>query len=173
MEIFLLSSNYADYKMLTFASEEWSGLERAFKGESLKATWKARHVRYRHQQLGSEYGDSPYLFPSVQILTEEARAVLENNWHKYGEFLQLNCDENSPLYLYNVTKINPAALDTHKSIISPRTGVVKSYAFKPSEISRNEIFKIPQDNKTSIFVEGSVRNTIEKNKLRGFSFQKV
>jgi len=92
------------------------------------------------------------------------------------QILPIDYEGIKTLYVLNVINMVDC-LDYDKSVLrrweDGRVSEIDEFAFHYSIVSQHDIFKIPEKNRTHIFVSDKFKATVEENGLIGFKFTEV
>lgn len=124
-------------------------------------------VAYEDDDSLIEVSDISTIQIGSLVFNEKAYIELNETLNKYGEFLPLiHGDEN--LWLFNATNVIDA-IDKTKSKFNEHGGIKLPF-FNCRSIKNEHVFKIKEDNYTSIFCSEKIKKIIETSNLKGVEF---
>lgn len=131
----------------------------------------------------SEQGQTlkPSDFPSCSggdmlILSRAAKEKIGAELERFGELLPLACDEGE-FWVFNVTSVVDGLDESRSQVLrASDTGAVlmiRTHAFRPSELARAEVFKLPQTLRGLIYVTRSFLEKVQGAGLAGLEFEQL
>lgn len=105
------------------------------------------------------------------VLSQKAYVALKDNLDKFGEFLEININ-NEHWYIYNVTSISNAvdeSLSKH-TVMNGEVSSVEKIIINENDLNA-PIFKIDYDELVSTFCTDDFKNLVLNNQLKGIKFK--
>lgn len=172
MKIYKLTAG--DDEHMLFLPVDKSDFNRGvFAGDGMprKHNWHPPRAKLKSDPFnkGKKLPDIGHVDIGSVVLSQKAIDVLKGHLEPYGELLPLDV-EGETYYIYNVTTIIDA-LDQENSVKRPN-GIIKKACFDKSKVpSDMEIFKVPETQRSLIYVNETkgknIKTLIEEHHLNG------
>jgi hypothetical protein len=177
MNIYSLVSDCDHYSNLKFGNEDqdWE-IVYEFNGTAIGERWKPFEVEFMKEECIEQLpqGDFPHLFAAVPVLNARAVEVLWPILEGNGELLPLRSNHGD-YFIFNVTNVVDALDEETSDIVRFSDGKrildIKRFEFRASELASVDIFKLPQDLLSSVFVTDKLMNAVTNAGLLGFDFR--
>ena len=180
MKVYILRADSNRYQTLVpVRADTWQEELARFDGTPFGTSWSPVDVQVSHEDEKNKDllpSDFPSLIPYIPVFSRRAIEVLGDLLQGNGEILPLNCTEGV-YFAFNVTRIVDA-LDTSRSQLklfqsTGRIMRVIRYEFLTDKLSSFTIFKLPQFDKSEVFVTDGFVQRVQEHNLTGFVFNLV
>jgi hypothetical protein len=157
--------------------DDWKAFNKAVAGGGRAVNWQPFSVRIVHWNQGDKLGrsDVPWWASHVLIFRREAADKLAPYLGDYGELLPLECEE-TPLVAFRASRVLDALSEEDSSFERLDDGTISMvwrYAFKPSIVEGQDIFTLPNDRLSPLFVGDGFVKKWKASRLTGLEFDEV
>lgn len=170
MKVYSITPKYDEFK--SFVPKDWDEAITHYSSLRCKGSelsWpKPLQVVGDEEDVGIPEPDIGLLNIGSLVFSDSAIENIRGALEKHGQLLPLMYNKRT-FYLWNITNVLNA-LNPNESEFNDHGGVSKA-VFSKNAIPRCSVFKIKEDNATSIFCTEDFANMIKENNLSGVDFE--
>jgi hypothetical protein len=158
-------------------SRDFEAINLTINGVSRKTNWRPIRMQVIRQEAQQAFreSDCPWLGSHALIFRPQVVDKLGSVLVRYGEMLQLDCDD-ADVSIYNVTNIVDALDEDASSIDRFESGevmIIRRHVFDARAIGESEVFRIPRVRLSSTYVTQRFVDRWQLSGLKGLEFNQV